>query len=147
VDGEITATISNPRGIAASFAANMATNNTPHWWLAQYSLSTNDTGAGALYDDGDGMPAWMEYIAGTDPTNMESVLSVTNITMDGTGSWIYWKGGNDVTQCLEMCRNLTSTTEQWIAILTNVPPTPTATNYGDALGTNKVRFYRIRAIR
>ena len=56
----------------------MATNNTPLWWLAQYNLPTND--AGAMYEDGDGMPAWQEYIAGTDPTNALSVLRIVNVS-------------------------------------------------------------------
>ena len=47
-----------------------ATNGTPLWWLAKYGLPTND--AGALYDEGDGMPAWQEYAADTDPTTARS---------------------------------------------------------------------------
>lgn len=52
-----------------------AMNGTPHWWLAKYGLPTND--AGALYDEGDGMPAWQEYAADTDPTNAASCFTIT----------------------------------------------------------------------
>jgi len=141
---QLTAPMTIARQIFANFAMNLATNDTPLWWLAQYGLSTNDSGA--LYDDGDGMPAWEEYIAGTDPTNPLSLLSVTNVTIDESGVWVYWQGGSAVTQYLEMRRDLMSTTEQWAAVFTNIPPTPTDTNYIDS-STDVGRFYRIRAVR
>lgn len=93
------------------------------------------------------MCAWKEYLADTDPTNKQSVLAITNVSVNGTGARLYWKGGNAVTQYLELRRNLTSTTEQWLAVLTNIPPTPTTTNFLDPAGTDAVRFYRIRAVR
>jgi len=67
-----------PRAISATFAAYQATNGTPHWWLARYALTTND--AGALYDDGDGVPAWQEYVADTDPTNKTSYFHITAVS-------------------------------------------------------------------
>jgi hypothetical protein len=45
---------------------------TPHWWLAGYGLGTDD-----LSDpDHDGMETWREFIAGTDPTDADSVLEL-----------------------------------------------------------------------
>ena len=64
--------------IQAVFGQDQVTNGTPEWWLAQYGLATSD--AAALADhDGDGMAAWQEYIAGTNPTNQLSVLRITNV--------------------------------------------------------------------
>jgi len=60
----------------------LETNSAPSWWLARYSLETNTTGS--LQDsDEDGMTNWVEYLAGTDPTNKQSLLRVS-IAPDGS---------------------------------------------------------------
>lgn len=55
------------------FVANGATaQGTPHAWLAQHGW-TNDFENAALADtDLDGVPAWQEYLADTDPTDTDS---------------------------------------------------------------------------
>ena len=66
----------------------------PYAWLDQYpvllGLADGNYESAALMDvDGDGQLAWQEYVAGTVPTNHESVfLSVLTIT-NGT-PWISW---------------------------------------------------------
>ena len=55
------------RTIDASFSADLASHETPVWWLIQNNLGTNE--ADVIADeDGDRSPNWKEYIAGTDPT-------------------------------------------------------------------------------
>ena len=47
---------------------------TPNWWLANYGLSDeNDTGI-------KGIPAWQDYVADTDPTNLNSYFYITAIS-------------------------------------------------------------------
>ena len=55
--------------------AGQAPHGTPHAWLAQHGLSTDETGE--LFDEGDGVPAWQEYVADTDPTNAASRFRIT----------------------------------------------------------------------
>lgn len=55
--------------------SDLAPHGTPYAWLAQHGLATNETGE--LYDEGDGVPAWQEYVADTDPTNAASVFRIT----------------------------------------------------------------------
>ena len=63
-----------PQSIQAEFTATLATNQTPHWWLAQFGW-TNDFDAAALDDpDEDGFATWQEYITDTDPTDGEDYL-------------------------------------------------------------------------
>jgi hypothetical protein len=143
---QITACMDRARVISASFIANMATNNTPHWWLAKYGLPTNDVGA--LYDEGDGMPAWQEYIADTDPTDRNSVLVVLGVTMEGGGVRLDWKGGQWATQYVQRCLDLGSTDSLWKSMHTNaILPTPVTNSLVDAEATNNVLFYRIKVER
>ena len=90
--------------LAASFTNRVATNApapVPYSWLASYGL----TNSGATFDqaavadqDGDGLTAWQEYIAGTDPTNAASCFKAAQSAPDKV-SWsavsgrvysVYW---------------------------------------------------------
>jgi hypothetical protein len=67
---------------------------TPHWWLASQGLSTDADGD--RYDEGDGMDAWAEYVAGTDPHNVTSRLGLTSVDVRTNGqavvSWLSEEG-------------------------------------------------------
>jgi alpha-tubulin suppressor-like RCC1 family protein len=65
--------------IMANYAADLAAHDTPKWWLYQMnpSWSTNFDAAALGDQDGDGVPTWQEYIAGTDPMNASSALALT----------------------------------------------------------------------
>jgi hypothetical protein len=77
---QITVPMDMPRTLQALFAALLATNNVPQWWLAQYGLTNGGFDSNAVLDaDVDGMPNWAEYIAGTDPTNAASLLRIAGI--------------------------------------------------------------------
>ncbi len=78
-----THTLTNVRSaavISASFEEQRTENTgTPLWWLAQYGY-TNDFEEAALDNlDGTGMKNWEQYVAGTVPTDPESVLQIDQI--------------------------------------------------------------------
>ncbi len=68
----------SPQSVRAHFAAIVTANTgTPRGWLAQHGL-TNDFEAASTNDtDHDGMNNAAEYVAGTDPTNITSLLGFT----------------------------------------------------------------------
>ena len=82
--------------LAATFTAQVTTNvpaQVPYSWLAQYGLTNYNTDATSDVDL-DGLTAWQEYIAGTDPTNAVSCfkLAQTNrniITWSAVSGRIY----------------------------------------------------------
>ena len=85
--------------LVATFTAQLATDpaGTPYSWLAGYGLTNYDTDAVAD-QDGDGLKAWQECIAGTDPTNKASCLKLAQ-TNRNTVTWspvagrvysVYW---------------------------------------------------------
>lgn len=77
------------------FAPDRTSVGTPIWWIAQH-FQTNDYEAAALLDwDGDGMPVWAEYLAGTDPTDPESTFRVIDIGQRHGSNYVAWIGGGD----------------------------------------------------
>jgi hypothetical protein len=120
--------------------ANQTTNGTPHWWLARYALATND--AGALYDEGDGVPAWQEYLADTDPTNAASYFRITGVT--NLPPWtIYFNSSSERAYTLSWCSNLAD------GIWTNVPGQESRQGIGGPdqmqdMNTSPSRFYRLK---
>lgn len=85
----VTITMDGDRVITATFSEVLATNQTPHWWLAAHGLTPND--AGALSDDDhDGHQAWQEYLAGTLPETATSVLKVASVRAVNGATIITW---------------------------------------------------------
>lgn len=61
-------------------------HGTPFSWLNQYGF-TNGLVFGEISDpDGDGSPTWIEYLAGTNPTNKQSCFQMQNVVSE-SGGW------------------------------------------------------------
>ena len=117
-------------------------------WLRQHGLTNGPCYVVELQNpDGDPMPTWEEYIADTIPTDGNSFLAITGVSASVDGIRIMWKGGTNAWQCLESREDLVATGEQWLAVFTNVPPTPGTTNYLHHSATNRVLYYRLKAWR
>jgi hypothetical protein len=61
----------------------VAAHDTPVWWLAQWGARENFDAAAESDPDGDGMPNWTEYVAGTHPTNAASVWRLDIASVSG----------------------------------------------------------------
>jgi hypothetical protein len=144
----ITVRIDRAVALVGHFGENLCPKGTPEWWMALHALTNGGFAVAETNDlDGDGMLAWEEYVADTIPTNVESVLLILGITAEPGGIAVRWKGGEQVRQFLQCRQSLTSTTEQWVAVWTNEPPTPITTNYTHSGALIGQQFYRINVER
>ena len=136
-----------PKAVTALFAENITANtSTPEWWLAQYGWTNNFQSAATNDLDGDGMPAWAEYIADTNPTNAASHLAIVDLSIVSNQVHITWTGGSNAWQYVECTPSLAS--QQWLPVFTNAPPTATTSTFtptGAIIAPNQ--FYRVKAHR
>ena len=95
--------------------------------------------------DGDRASNYNEYIAGTDPAAPASGLRLIQFARSNQVVRLQWVGGINATQYLERSTSLTPGS-QWVAIMTNNPPTPLTNQFIDSLGATN-RFYRVRVTR
>jgi len=71
--------------VSGQSPAEFATNSIPTLWLYNQGLADGGYNAAAMSDtDLDGMLAWEEYFAGTDPTNRASVFAASPVIQGGT---------------------------------------------------------------
>jgi hypothetical protein len=139
--------VTSDHSLLATFAPDMATNNTPVWWLAQNGLTNGPWDAEALGDqDHDGLFTWEEYQVDTRPKDAQSVLRFLGLTASNGQVVIEWQGGQAVRQYLESRAALTGTGAQWQCIFTNEPITAVTNSLTCPFNTNNA-FFRIKAAR
>jgi hypothetical protein len=144
--------LSVPRGMETNYggfgmAPLFTSNNVPEWWLVDYGLTNDEFAAEALGDtDGDGRPAWAEWVSDTDPTNAASVLRIQGFRRESNGVRIGWEGGTSAWQYIERSDSIEDGAA-WTVVFTNEPPTPAATNIFVPGSANGLFFYRIKAAR
>lgn len=123
----------------------------PDWWRAQFfggSGNTTNAVSGATSDvDQDGGDNLDEYLADTNPTNAASRLVLTGLAIAASDVRLTWTGGSNAWQFVQ-CSSSLAETNNWVAIYTNVPPTPvTNTLLDSGAGSLTGRFYRIKITR
>jgi fibronectin type 3 domain-containing protein len=124
-NGYAFAAVTNDRAIAAAFADNLAANDVPEWWLASYGW-TNDFDAASTNDaDCDGMAAWQEYLAGTDPSDKLSVFMIRELMcLAGSNRLVWWTYTNWVNTPFTVERSTNLMGGGWQKVDSNVGRTP-----------------------
>jgi hypothetical protein len=96
--------------------------------------------------DGDGIPNWAEYAAGTNPTNAQSRLALlgpaTGSNQLSEGFKLRWLSAPGKRYVLECTSDLLSS--NWNIIATNVAGTGEMLEYVDTNRTRTAQFYRVR---
>ncbi len=129
----------------ATMAANLAARGTPEWWLAAHGLTNGTFDAQAETDqDSDGLPAWAEYIAGTDPTNARSVFEIAEMSPwrsgEVAGVVLRWPSASNRTYRLLSQSAPTSAPAALVSGIAATPPTNTIIR---TQADGPIRFYRI----
>ena len=128
-----------PRILTAAFAENVTTSGTPEWWLASFGW-TNQFEAASLADsDHDGMAAWQEYVAGTNPVNPNSVLRVELTVPVGAGKALRWPS---VANRWYSVYRADSPNGVFARLTNGIPATPPLNTFTDS-SAGTAGFYRV----
>lgn len=127
-------------------AADEDGDGMPDGWEWRFTGSLTNLQSGAD-NDSDGAGNLSEYLADTDPTSSNSLLTIESLGVTTDSLSIGWRGGTGASQFLDACAQLDAEGSNWYCIATNPPPTPAATNLLLPAVGDAQRFYRLRATR
>jgi hypothetical protein len=114
--------------------------------MTMHRAGANPGADSALDSDGDGHSAWQEFLAGTDPTQADSVLRFLDILSGGASNRIRWIAEHDWVGTPFIVERSTNLVSGWQLVDALVPRTPATNTWWDAHPpTNAPAFYRIRA--
>jgi hypothetical protein len=114
-------------------------------WLQQYNFPT-DGSADFIDSDGDGMNNWQEWIAGTNPTNAASVLTLASpVVLSRYPAWVQvtWQSVNNRTYYLQRSTNLCDPSS-FTCLESNLTGQAGSTSFIDTSATGgSTFFYRV----
>jgi hypothetical protein len=114
-------------------------------WKIQFfgSLTSVEADPGAD-PDGDGVPNWLEYLAGTDPTSANSRLrlEVAPDSQNRKAIALQWLSAPGKRYSLETAMDLSSS--DWSVLAENLPGDGTVQEWIHTNVSSTTRFYRIR---
>ena len=116
------------------------------WKTNFFGALTNPDADPEADPDHDGIPNWMEYLAGTNPTNADSRLSFSHAErpVDGHGITLRWPAMTGRVYVLESSPTLVGGI--WMPVSTNILGDGTLQSFTATDAFDKSRFYRIRLI-
>jgi hypothetical protein len=112
-------------------------------WLSEHGLTRDTNGvSGSCSDtDHDGLTAWQEYLAGTDPTNAASALRMQQVSSAGGSNIIRWISSATVRSKYNLYSRTNLTSGSWALYTNNITSTPpTNTLVLPALGRTRMFF-------
>ena len=123
-------------------AMAVTARGTPHWWLIEQGLTGPDFEAEDLRDDdADGMAAWKEYRAGTNPHQFASRLALAIEADSPSGEVsLLWASTSNRLYFLEGSDELMAGFDPKLGPLAASPPKNILSNL---LSTSATRFYRV----
>lgn len=121
---------------------NLTSQGAPEWWLKKQGWTNQFEQAAARDDDGDGLTAWQEYVAGTDPRDLTSVLKlqITHDELEGKIG-LTWPSATNRIYAIWTTDALGET--GFLPLATNLPATPPQNSFAVPEKTTGPVYYRI----
>ena len=153
--------VSGPLGVGTNARPNLIVTTSvdsvgdgiPNWWRSLYfggsGTTTNAASCATADPDGDGSGNLQEYLAGTDPTNGTSRLSVVAISNapppEATNIVVRWLSASNRLYRLERSTNLVSAPAFDSCVRSNIPAVPPVNTETDRAAVGEGPwFYQIR---
>jgi hypothetical protein len=121
-------------------------HGTPYSWLASFGITNNFEAADLADQDGDSVPTWQEYLAGTDPTDRTSVFRIISAIMQEPNLELIWYGttNSGVMTDFVILRATNLISAPWIPISTNSRSANGTNIWMDPNPVGNALFYRIK---
>ncbi len=119
-------------------ASDFTANGTPIYWMEDYGLTDADD---EVDSDGDGLLTWEEYVAGTDPTNAASVLTIYSGSNTVNGLVLTWQSVEGKSYSIITNSSLTLSARGTIAA--GITGLENATSYTTTVSGAGTVFYEI----
>lgn len=113
-------------------------NGTLKSWLKGYGLTEADD---EVDNDGDGLLTWEEYVAGTNPTDETSTLSIISCSNTAAGMVISWQSVEG--KNYSIYTNTSLTVPQYGVAVSNITGLATETSYTSTVSSAGTVFYEI----
>ena len=132
--------------LVSPLSADADSDGMPDTWETNHGLSTTTNNATSDYD-GDGVPDYNEYVAGTDPNDGTKFLRIVSNYVNGSGHRIVtWNSEQDNTTpvrnyIFQRCISLVH--GSWSNVSTNIPPSGATTEGTDSGVISPPVFYRV----
>jgi hypothetical protein len=111
----------------------------PDAWEQEYFGSLTNVNDLSDWDD-DGFLDVNEFRAGSNPTNDQSLLKATSISVPATGNVIIWQSESNRSYILSRSTDLLG---GFLGFASNIAATHPLNTYTDAASTNVLNFYRV----
>jgi len=137
-------TLDGLRSLTARFGAELAPQGVPLAWLSHFGL-TNDPAAEVQRDgDGDGLPAWQEWLAGSDPTDPDSQFRLRQVAALPDRLRLVWEGGTNGSRLPFGLRMATNGSGAWQTLAADLARSPDGTNVWEGAAPSAPNaFYRV----
>ena len=134
--------------VAVNAAAPPATICSDEWKAQYFGSTTNPAAADNADPDGDGVPNWMEFLEGTDPTNAASKLQFTGAlaTVAKGQPQMQFHLTTALGRAYEVQWNATLNNPGTWTTLSTISGTGNATNCADVGFSHTTRYYRLRVL-